>query len=455
MKYLTFSLLYFLSIILFSCSGVNIKSIDSNKKNNVNKSQNSKTHKHVKNVKEIINTKKNVKTILKIDEESISKFPLVMNDQVEKWINYFTKDDKERFQRFLNRGNKYKTVVQTILKENDIPPELYYLAMIESGYQTNAYSKAKALGVWQFIRPTGKRYDLEINYYVDERRDPIRSTEAAAKYLRDLYTAFQSWHLAISAYNAGEYRILSSIIKGKSRNFWELADKKILPRETRNYVPKFIAAVEIGKNPEKYGLTIDQYEEEVPDLSSVEVPSPIYLKDVAEIIDIPLKTLKKVNPHLRQGITPPNVSVYEIWVPDEKVNILVALTSKLTKQRVKNARKKYYYPTKNKHYHRIKKGQSLSYIANMYKVSINHLKRQNNLKTDKIISGRKLRISTRHYKSKMYNVRRGDNLSRIAKKYKISLKRLIRLNRLKSSKIYPGMRLRITSNNNYYKIKKI
>lgn len=164
------------------------------------------------------------------------RIPVELNQHVQVWIEYFTTRDKERFQRFLDRGQPYRDVVENTLEENDLPAELYYLAMIESGFRTNALSHAKAVGVWQFIPGTARRYGLRIDRHVDERRDPIRATEAAAKYLRDLYNVFGSWHLAMAAYNAGEIRVLRAVFKGRTRNFWELIEAKTLPRVTaRNF----------------------------------------------------------------------------------------------------------------------------------------------------------------------------------------------------------------------------
>ncbi len=376
--------------------------------------------------------------------EELFTFPVENNLNVQKWLDYFMQNGRERFQLFLNRGSEYKNVVQTILKENELPSELYYLAMIESGYSTNAYSTARALGVWQFISGTAKRYDLDVNYYVDERRDPIRSTEAAAKYLKDLYRAFQSWHLAVAAYNAGEYRILSSIIKGKTRDFWELSNKRLLPKETRNYVPKLMAAILIGKHPEKYGFKDPVSSNDFPDVVAVEIPSPIKLKDVSKISKIPLKELKRINPHLRKGITPPHMHEYEIWVPINKEALFKNASTQLAKYKIIGAKRKYYSKRTNKNYHLVRKGETLSKIARRYKVSVRHLKTLNNLKSSKILANKRLRLSAKSYhRPKIYKVRRGDNLSKIAKRFKTSVKRLMKLNNLRKSRIYPGMKLNL------------
>ncbi|MBL6990550.1 MAG: LysM peptidoglycan-binding domain-containing protein [Bacteriovoracaceae bacterium] len=389
------------------------------------------------------------------EDPKIEGINIFVNSQTQKWINYYSTKAKKRFQRFLNRGNKYKSVVQAILKENDLPPELYYLAMIESGYSIRAYSRAKAVGLWQFMRGTGRKYGLEVNYYVDERRDPIRATESAAKYLRDLYLAFQSWELALAAYNAGEYGILTSIIRGKTRSYWELIKAKKIPRETRSYIPKFMAAVTIGQNPEKYGFTVKETEA-YPDISAVEVPSPISLKNIAKFSKVSLKLLKKINPHIKRRITPPHHATYEIWVPEEKSKLFKNAKKKLSRYKIKKI-KKHYVGVDNRYYHRVKKGQSLYLIAKMYKISIAHLKRLNGLKSNKIFPNKKLRISTRSYrpekkklnntKSGYYKVKKGDTLSAIAIKLKMSLKKLKRINRLHSSRIYPGMRLKCAKKN--------
>lgn len=183
----------------------------------------------------------------KIIEEAVAsseqkiKIPVEINEHVEQWINYYTVQDRVRFQRFLNRGQLCKDIVENVLEENDLPAELYYLAMIESGYRTDAHSHASAVGVWQFIAGTAQRYGLRIDNYVDERRDPKRATEAAAKYLRDLYNVFGSWHLAMAAYNAGEIRVLRAVFKGRTRNFWELVQSKVLPKRNSQLCSKIFS----------------------------------------------------------------------------------------------------------------------------------------------------------------------------------------------------------------------
>lgn len=375
------------------------------------------------------------------------RIPVVRNAAVEKWIKYFSIKDRERFQRFLNRGQKYRDVVENVLEENDLPAELYYLAMIESGYQLEAHSHAKAKGVWQFIPGTATRYGLRVDRYVDERKDPIRSTEAAAKYLRDLYNVFGSWPLAMSAYNAGEIRILRAVFRGKSRDFWKLSDSKVLPKETAEYVPKFLAVVLIGMNPTKYGFTDPSERDSFPSVESLEVPGSLKLAHIAKSANIPLSALKAVNPHL-QVRTPPGKE-YELWVPSEHVASVRSVGSQLAKlarperRSLASAKRSSKAPI-----HIVRRGENLSVIARRYKVSVGHLKRMNKLKSNRVYVGARLRVKPQSYrpsKTVRYIVKRGDNLTFIAKKFKTTVGRLRSLNKLRKNKIVVGQVLRLDS----------
>lgn len=373
-----------------------------------------------------------------------TKIPLDQNKKVQFWINYFTVKDRERLVRFLNRGQKYKEVVQNTLKENDLPEDLYYLAMIESGFQTHARSSAQAVGVWQFISGTAHRYGLKIDRYVDERKDPIRATEAATKYLRDLYNVFGSWHLAMAAYNAGEMRIVRAIFKARTRNFWELVDAKALPRETAEYIPKFIAMTLIAKNPDAYNLKIDEDVINYPSLRAIEVPGALSLTDLAKLAEIELSSISYVNPHLKQHRTPPNTATYEVWVPIELADKVQNSYAKFkifskTKQQpvISNTSKTYV----------VKRGDNLASIAKRYKMTVGHLKRINSLKSDKILVGKRLKTYSTVYiaktRPKKYIVRRGDNLNSIAKKFNITIKKIKSMNKLTQNNIFAGQVLKM------------
>lgn len=381
------------------------------------------------------------------------KIPVEINKNVERWIEYFTARDRERFQRFLDRGQQYREIVENVLEENDLPSELYYLAMIESGYSTNAHSVANAVGVWQFIKGTGESYGLTINREIDERKDPIRATEAAAKYLRDLHNVFGSWHLALAAYNAGEGRILRAVFRGRSRNFWELVNAKVLPKETAEYVPKFLAVVLIAKEPEKYGFTLKEVESPYPNLRAVEVPGRLTFAQISSASGLSVEDLRRFNPHLHAGRTPARDG-YEIWVPMNyaaalsKSNTKLASLSRQTRAVAAEVEKPPVVSSApdTKRFHVVRQGESLTVIAKKYKVSVGHLQRLNHIRGDRLLVGHRLRIqSPVYYASKRahYKVRRGDNLTIIARKFGTSVSKIRQDNNLRRNKIFVGQTLTI------------
>lgn len=377
---------------------------------------------------------------------SESKIPIVINRHVKKWIHYFTVKDRERFQRFLNRGDGYRQVVEDMLEENDLPAELYYLAMIESGFRTDAHSLASAVGVWQFIPGTATRYGLRVDSEVDERRDPIRATESAAKYLKDLYNVFGSWHLAMAAYNAGEIRVLRAVFKGKSRDFWTLVERGALPSETADYVPKFIAVTLIGQDPERYGFKVSA-NKKFPDVEAVEVPSNTSLERIASLAGMSATSLSELNPALRHGRTPRGAD-YEIWVPAHSVARVERVRSQarlIATQKPDRALKA------QPGYHIVRRGETLSAIASRYKVSLLHLKRMNGLASGEVMAGTRLRLTPRQYKESTivrHKVRRGDNLVRIADRYGVSVSQIKHRNKLRRNRLFVGEILKISPHSN-------
>lgn len=314
------------------------------------------------------------------------RIPLEINEQVQKWIHFFTVTDRERFHSFLKRGSIYKDLIQDILKKNGVPRELYYLAMIESGFVIHAKSRARAVGPWQFIKGTGLRYGLKQDRYVDERRDIVRATEAAANYLKGLYAAFQSWYLAMASYNAGEGRILGAVVRGQSRDFWELVERKALPPETRNYVPKFLAAAIIGRHPEKYGFS-DIQDKPFPETEAAVVPGGVKLTSIAHKAGIPLKTLKQLNPHLLRATTPASLKTYSIWVPEGHGEKIAQLRLERTVPMRTIAKQRYARVV-----HRVRKGEALLMLSRRYRVPVSKLKRVNRLRTNRIFAGQRLII---------------------------------------------------------------
>ncbi len=249
-----------------------------------------------------------------------SHIPAENNPSVQKWVKFFSVDDRERFDRFMQRGALYKTLIQDILVEHGVPPEMYYLAMIESGFARRARSHARAVGVWQFMAPTAKLYGLRVDKEVDERMDVIRATRAAARHLKDLKNEFGSWYLAMAAYNCGSGCVRRAVRKHDSKDFWRLVRRRAIPSETANYVPKFQAAMLIARNPEKFGFERKTLYE-FPLVRRVKVPAKTHLADVARKYNVPTRTLIALNQHLIRGHTPSGKSTYEIWIPKTKKNI--------------------------------------------------------------------------------------------------------------------------------------
>lgn len=385
-----------------------------------------------------------------LDKNDRGSIPIEVNANVQKWINYFADKNHARFQRFLNRGHKYQKAIYAILDEYEVPRDIYYLAMIESGFVTRARSHASAVGVWQFIAATGRRYGLKKNYYMDERQDPLRATRSAARYLKDLHRVFDSWYLAMAAYNAGEMRILQSIMKANSRNFWEIVEKKALPRETMNYVPKFLAASIIGHNPEKYGFKITTTEV-LPEMKLVDVPRQVKLSSIARSTGVPLSILKKYNGHLKRKMTPSGRGGYGLWVPVKYSANLASAKGLLSRYRVKGARQVASHTSSHRlKKYRVRRGDTLGKIARKYGLSIRKLKKMNGLRSNNIMVGKRLKVSRRSSSyarsgssTQKYRVRRGDTLGKVARRHGMSIRSLKRLNNLRSNNIMIGQRLKV------------
>jgi membrane-bound lytic murein transglycosylase D len=233
------------------------------------------------------------------------EIPLEMNEHVERWIEFFTTGKgRTRFRIYLERSGAYEDMIRQRLREAEMPEDLLYLAMIESGMNPNAYSRAHAVGLWQFIKGTGRRYDLEIGYWLDERRDPFKATDAAVAHLGDLYEQFGSWYLAAAAYNAGSGKVTRGIKKTGSSDFWDLADARVLRSETRNYVPKLIAATTIAKNPEKYGFA-DVERAQPMEFDVVGVPDATSFDVLADAAGTSEDEIRRLNPqYVRDSLRP-------------------------------------------------------------------------------------------------------------------------------------------------------
>lgn len=381
---------------------------------------------------------------------------------VKKWIDYFTYKEHARFQRFLNRGEYYRSYIQSELHEHGLPIDLYYLAMIESGFVNNARSKAYAVGIWQFMRRTGAFHGLLIDSFIDQRMDVVASTAAAISYLQDLYRVYQSWWLAIASYNSGEVRVLRAIMRRDTRDFFQMIEKKVLPRETVNYVPKFIAAMHIGRYYQHYGFEIKNDKVfALQRFRNYKVPPQTRLAEIATASNCALKVLKSHNVYVRRGLVHPTKHI-SVRIPSACREITVAQRKRFDAQSKK--RLLAYRRQEIKGRYRVRRGDSLYSLARRFNTSVRALSLANNLSSSRIYIGQLLKISgskglsnKKHRdlakraaiadsgKVIRHKVKRGDSLYRIAKKYNISIKHLKRTNKLRKSRIYPGQIIKIVN----------
>ena len=297
---------------------------------------------------------------------------------IDKFIHYFQTRGRERFELYLSRSGKYVGMMQKILVRYGLPEDLVYVALIESGFSPKAYSTAKASGPWQFISATGRRYGLRIDWWADERRDAEKSTHAAASYLRDLYGMFESWPLATAAYNAGEGKIQRAVTRYKSDDFSELIRHGYLKQETKDYVPKMLAALTIAKDPDKYGFGDVAYEAPL-DLRTVSVPGGTDLAAVARLLEVPVEAIRDWNPELRRFCTPPNRERYDL-----RLSVDAARVAEERMEEIRTQAKITFLQ------HNVRKGETLQALADRYKTTVPVLKELNGLKQDSL--GRTARL---------------------------------------------------------------
>ena len=371
--------------------------------------------------------------------------PLVRNKSVDQFISYFQNKGRRQFEIWLDRYFQYGPMLKEILNEYELPEELAYLAMIESGLNPKAYSRAKATGMWQFMYSTGKKYGLQRNWYIDERRDPEKATHAAAKFLLDLYKEFDHWYLALAAYNGGPGRVHRATRLHQTSDFWQLHS---LPRETRNYIPYYLAAAIIVSNPTSYGFKTPKTKQHKYEV--VEIKQSADLAVLANSAGTSLKTLKAYNPELRQSATPVDV-VYRLKIPVGKKEQFVTNFNSLPSDQ----RFAPQYVA-----HKVKRGESLWTISKKYRVSIHDLAAVNKIRNRHRLSiGQKLTIPVRRsnggtllasnsgpsgHKKVIYKVKRGDTLGHIAEDYNTMARSIRRWNKLEYGQhIFPGQKLTI------------
>ena len=376
--------------------------------------------------------------------------PREINANVQKEITLFTKGSERRF--FIEsykRSGKYRPIILKKLEAAGLPAELSWLPLIESGFKVKALSRARALGLWQFIPSTGYKFGLKRDQYIDERIDFEKSSDAAIAYLKELHSIFGDWSTVLAAYNCGEGRVLR-VIRSQNINylddFWDLFGR--LPFETARYVPRFLAALHIIDNLEKYGMSdIDVY----PPLAfeTVGVHRQIHLKDLALPLGASLDTLRDLNPELRYSVLPP--TKYPLRVPIGKNDLLLASIDQVPLSSP---------PRPAFVYHRVKKGETLSTIARRYHTSVKKIMWANNMKRSSyIVAGKKLKIPqrgmvvtrasepapTHDVWNRKHVVKSGDSLWIIAKRYGTTTQKIQEMNRLSTTRLSINQVLKVPS----------
>lgn len=372
--------------------------------------------------------------------------PIVLNKEVLQFLDYYQNKARTSTQEALNRSGRYMEKIKQIFREEETPEELIYMAHVESLFKYNAYSRARARGMWQFMTGTAELYGLQVNWWIDERLDPIKSTRAATRYLNYLYGEFGDWNLAMAAYNVGHGRIQRILRKYGEMDYWTMVKRRLIPRETRNHVPASLAAIIIHNNPELYGFTVTP---EAPrPAEKFLVDFQVDLGVIAEAIGFSLKQLRDLNPDLQRGVTPFEPKKYAINIPSGYGKQLENALADIPPSERLRLR-----------HHSVGSGETLSLIASRYGVSIRAISDTNNIRNiHRLKIGQDLIIPLAEPKSitaaearkvlassGAHTVRRGDSLYRISRIYGIKLENLFDWNSLgPKSRIYPGQKILVS-----------
>jgi len=399
--------------------------------------------------------------------------PLHYNERIHAFINYFTVRDREYTRMVARRKNLYFPLFEKYLAKYGLPDELKYLAIIESGLNPRAVSRARAVGLWQFMSPTGRHFGLHQDWYIDDRMDPDKSTDAACRYLRDLYGMFGDWELALASYNAGPGNVKKAVRRaGYKNSFWEAYP--FLPRETRSYVPQFVAIIYAMNYLDEHNF-YDIGEETLMPHDTLNVSNFLHFETFASLTGVCLEDLQKLNPSIQRNALPETKKNYALRIPliakeNLELNRLAILDSAS-----KNGRKELEILARNsegstygrdKIVYRVKSGDVLGRIAIRHNVRVNDIKKWNNLSSNTIHVGQRLNIWLRQPTntevaqtskapvptkpitvsaipdSKMYLVQPGDTLWDISRKFDgLTIEKIKELNNLANTKIHAGQKL--------------
>src|SRR5262245_50752744 len=386
--------------------------------------------------------------------------PIEINDRVLGFLEYYQNGrGRNSIELGLERVGRYKPMIERILKEEGVPLDLIYLCQAESAFEPRALSRAAAKGMWQFISSRGKEYGLRQTWWIDERSDPEKSTRAAARHLKDLYQEFGDWYLAMAAYNGGPLRVQRALEKTGADNFWTLADKRALPRETINYIPNILALTIIGKNPEKYGFSVTPAQ--AIETERVSVDKPTDLRVIAEAISLPVEDLRTLNTHVLRWTTPPDEPDFQLVLPkgyadkfNEQIPALPENKRILFKEHV------------------VGKGDTLAAIARKYGSTVPEISQANHFgKTPILRVGQSLvipmsgvapsrvassvgtssdqparsRTASLSTRTTFYTVRAGDTLFKIAGRFNTTVDKLKAWNHLTSNRLTVGSKLVVSA----------
>ncbi len=409
--------------------------------------------------------------LVELEKEMVNDIPVVINKYVERYFEYFQNKARKNFEHWLARSHRYIPMMKKLMAEHGLPEDLVYMAMIESGFNPRAYSRAHAVGPWQFIASTARKYGLRVDWWVDERRDPEKSTRAAIAYLKDLYDIFGSWYLAAASYNAGEARISREVDRRQTSDFWTLSRRsRRLKQETKSYIPKLIAAIIISKNQEKYGFT-NIKPEEPHAFDRVLVQRSVDLRALAKACGTTYEHLKELNPELKHWITPPGRKEYCLKVPE---NTGIKFYKNLAQMK----------PLKKVTYggYVVQRGDTLSKVARRFGSTVRSIMEANRITNPRrlmpgqklFIPGRPVPIRARHagavasrsvpkpsiasrstslhrthkheYSGEMkeHILQKGETLWDVAQHYSLNVKELMKINNIRNPRrIRAGIRLRI------------
>jgi len=383
-----------------------------------------------------------------LSEEKFYQIPMILNDSVENHLEYFKTRGRDVFQQWLDRSSRYIPVMKDIFREKNLPEDLVYVAMIESGFNPYAVSWARAVGPWQFMPATGKMYGLKIDWWVDERKDPIKSTQAAAEHLKDLHNLFGSWSLALASYNAGAGKVQRAVLRTRSEDFWDLKASRYIRKETKNYVPKYMAATIIAKNPAAYGFSTNEVEPYKYDEVVIEESTDLRL--IAKCAGCTYDEIKELNPAIRRWVTPPQFSSYVLRIPPGKKEAFLANYTAITpEQKIKWER------------HEVKRGETLAVLAKQYNTTPDAIRDINGLRKDRITPGKHLLIPVdvnakardvsylspeqggNKQQQILYRVRRGETLAKIARIHNVTVADIREWNRGIGKSIRAGQKIKL------------